>query len=59
MLRSLAGTVSVDGFGQQDAQGHQEAQKQYGAQSDDKWHVPRRRRINILPQGLVDDLGLE
>lgn len=40
MLSSLAGTVSVDGFGQQDEQGHQEAQKQYGAQSDDERHIP-------------------
>lgn len=59
MLAGLAGTVSVNGFGQQDDQGHQEAQKQYGAQSDDKRHIPRRWRINVLPQDLVDDPGLE
>lgn len=41
VLPSLAETVSVDGFGQQDEQGPQESQKQYGAQSDDKRHVPR------------------
>lgn len=41
MLPSLAGTVCVDGFGQQDDQGNKETQKQYGAQSDDKRHVPR------------------
>lgn len=41
VLPSLVEIVSVDGFGQQDKQGHQEAQKQYGAQSDDKRHIPR------------------
>ena len=41
MLPGLAGTMSVDGFGQLDHQSHQENQKQYGAKSDDKRHVPR------------------
>ena len=56
---SLAGTVSADGFGQQDDHGHQETQKQHGAQSDDKRHIPGRWRIRVLPQDLVGDPWLE
>lgn len=59
VLRSLAGTVSVDGFGQQDDRGHQKTQKQHGAQSDDKRHIPRRWRIHVLPQDLVGDPWLK
>lgn len=55
MRFSLAGTVSADGFGQQDDHGHQETQKQHGAQSDDKRHIPGRWRIRVLPQDLVGD----
>lgn len=58
VLPSVAETVFVDGFGQQDEQGCQEAQKQYGAQSGDKRHIPRRWRVNVFPQDLVDNPGL-
>lgn len=59
VLPSLAGTVSVDGFGQLDDQSHQENQKQCGAQRDDKRHIPCRWRINVFPPDLVGDPGLE
>lgn len=59
VLPSLAGTVPVDGFGQLDDQSHQENQKQYGAQRDDKRHIPRRWRIHVFPPDLVGDPGLE
>jgi hypothetical protein len=42
VLPSLAGAASVVGFGQQDGQRYQEAQKQNGTHSDDKRHIPRR-----------------
>lgn len=58
VLLHLPGALCVDGFGQQDDQEHQETQEQDGAQCDDKRHVPRRGRINILLQDLVGDPGL-
>ena len=59
VLCSLAGTVSVDGFGQQDDHRYQETQKQHGAQSDDKRHIPGRWGIHVLPQDLVGDPWLK
>lgn len=59
MLPRLAGTVSVDGFGQLDDQSHQENQKQCGAQRDDKGHIPCRWGVNVGPLDPVGDPGLE
>lgn len=51
--------MSVDCFGQQDHQGPQKTDKNYGAQSDDERHIPCGWREYVFPADLVGNPGLE
>lgn len=51
--------MSVDCFGQQDHQGPQKTDKNYGAQSDDERHIPCGWREYVFPADLVGNPRLE